>query len=245
MLVAAEYLGLQEATNLDILEANRIAWPNPSMWKGTSIAENRPVPTYRPGDGAESHGHSPRRQSMATTNMGGPSFSTPIHQLTTPSGPPGLINNPAFNQSLPLFSQFTTPVIGGTPMPVSYSDAAIKWYAGLNKSAYNMRAARKSSTDTSMPDFGTVPDYSSSGSGYNTVMLDPSNVPTAVMTEEDFAPAHVKAPTNTPIVGPMDGSYRKYLTLFCHQANPLTPSKLLVFRSTCRTRQFRAILRRP
>ncbi|KAL5894973.1 hypothetical protein ACKVWC_000192 [Pyricularia oryzae] len=192
---------------LDILEANRIAWPNPSMWKGTSIAENRPVPTYRPGDGAESHGHSPRRQSMATTNMGGPSFSTPIHQLTTPSGPPGLINNPAFNQSLPLFSQFTTPVIGGTPMPVSYSDAAIKWYAGLNKSAYNMRAARKSSTDTSMPDFGTVPDYSSSGSGYNTVMLDPSNVPTAVMTEEDFAPAHVKAPTNTPIVGPMDGSY--------------------------------------
>ncbi|TLS21117.1 uncharacterized protein PpBr36_10484 [Pyricularia pennisetigena] len=97
--------------------------------------------------------------------------------------------------------------IGGTPIPVSCSDASIKWYAGLNKSAYNMRTARRSSTDTSMPDFGTVPDYSSSASGYNTVMLEPSNVPTAVMTEEAFAPAHVKAPTNTPIVGPMDCSY--------------------------------------
>ncbi|KAI6375126.1 hypothetical protein MCOR25_003020 [Pyricularia grisea] len=192
---------------LDILEANRIAWPNPSMWKGIPNAENRQVPTYRSGDGAESHGHSPRRQSMATTNIGGTMFSTPIHQLSTPSGPPGFINNPTLNQSIPLFSQLTTPVVGGTPMSVSYSDAAIKWYAGPNKSAYNVRAARKSSTDTSMPDFGSVPDYSSSGSGYNTVMLDPINVPTAIMTEEDFAPTHMRAPTNTPIVGPMDCSY--------------------------------------
>ncbi|KAK3990908.1 hypothetical protein QBC44DRAFT_238239 [Cladorrhinum sp. PSN332] len=63
---------------LEILEANSIAWPNPSMWRRGSVtpqlnssagASPMVVPTYHADDGGDSHAHSPRRKNVYLRNV--------------------------------------------------------------------------------------------------------------------------------------------------------------------------------
>ncbi|EJT71311.1 hypothetical protein GGTG_10570 [Gaeumannomyces tritici R3-111a-1] len=192
---------------LDILENNGIAWPNPQMWKRSSFVDARPVPAYRSEEGAESHGHSPRRQSVQRS---GKTVTAPPSLPVTASAPvamqpAGLLGNPMLGQPFPVLAQGAPLANGGMVCPDPFSDttAYMGLYSGLGGNSWNpdpsaawamsaRQMSKHSSTDASMP------DYVSSASGH--VNLDVFQMQGAMM-EDDLASSHLKVPTNTPTAG--------------------------------------------
>lgn len=192
----------------DILEGNGIAWPNPQMWKRSSFLDARPVPAYRSEEGAESHGHSPRRQNLQRNGKSVAAVPPPLPvtaAVPVPMQPAGLLNNPMLSQPLPLHAQGPQLANGGVLCPDPFSDTAtyMGLYSALGTNSWNPDASaawgmsarntsKHSSTDTSMP------DYVSSASGH--VHLDVLQMQ-AAMREDNLVSSHLKVPTNTPTAG--------------------------------------------
>ncbi|KAK4176752.1 hypothetical protein QBC36DRAFT_328540 [Triangularia setosa] len=197
---------------LEILEANGIAWPNPSMWRRPPANPSMPVPTFQTDDGAELHSHSPRRKSLLLRNVKSQGFPTPpmpstIFQPQTTSGFMGSSTFPA-----PLLPRTSAASVNTYTDPFNSSSAYMDWVNSMNSIANSGQSsdsgnsfkafwpsstiqARKHTSDVSMPDYS------------------------ATMDEIDG----IKVPTNTPTALDLD-HHQYHLAQHRHDASLLPPT---------------------
>ncbi|KAK0702541.1 hypothetical protein B0T21DRAFT_388100 [Apiosordaria backusii] len=200
---------------LEILEANGIAWPNPSMWRRPPANPSVPVPTYQTEDGADLHSHSPRRKSLFLRNVKSQGFPTPpmpsnIFQPQTTLGFMGSSTFPA--PLLPRTNTASANTSNLYPDPFNTSPAYMDWVNSMNSVINSGQSsdsgnsfktfwpsstiqARKHTSDASMPDYS------------------------AAMDEIDG----IKVPTNTPTAMDLD-HHQYHLPQHRHDASLLPPT---------------------
>jgi hypothetical protein len=196
----------------DILEANGIAWPNPSMWRAPSLFHSSvPLPVYQPDDALQSHAHSPRRSGLRKPSsfqalqgsQGFPGSSMPmgtslslpnafLSNMGFPPGPPvpprnasGGVSTESFD-NLAYFDWINS--LSG-PFANDFTGKAMWPPPGLN------RATASSSDNNDL----MQPEYMSQGTNHPTYgepmhlsgpSLEDDPIPTTDLT--------TKVPTNTP-----------------------------------------------
>lgn len=178
----------------DVLESSAIAWPNQSMWQRAPHTASKPVPSLTT-DSYGLHAHSPRRRARQSDSSG---YTMPIFQNTNATKA-SLVSSDGANLGI-------STELSGEPLPGI--DNRFDWLGHMNtrggaaeigKNARDAAArnGRKSSTDTSMPDYVSF-------SGHNSNQSD--NVFSSFPIHEDDdasmgSMATVQAPVNTPTSG--------------------------------------------
>lgn len=193
---------------LEILEANGIAWPNPSMWRRPSANPSMPVPTYQTNDGADLHSHSPRRKSLLLRNVKSQGFPTPPI--------PGSIFQPQTTSGYLGSSTFPTPLLPRTSVntyadPFGSSSAYMDW---VNSMSSIVNSGQSSDSNNSFKAFWSSSTMQARKQTSDISMPDYS----ATMDEVD----DMKVPTNTPTALDLDHQY--HLPQHRHDASLLPPN---------------------
>lgn len=176
----------------DILEGSAIAWPNQSMWQRVPYIASKPVPTLT-ADSSDLHAHSPRRRTHQDYSN---ECTLPVLQKTSatkgsmfPSGR-GNIGLPINfgGESLPGVNTYFDWL-----HPMAIEEGNLEVNNGGSHAAV-ARKCRKSSTDTSMPDYVSLGGHKSDKS---------DNIFGSFPIHEDDdtslgSMATVQAPMNTP-----------------------------------------------
>ncbi|KAJ9148809.1 NADH dehydrogenase-like protein [Coniochaeta hoffmannii] len=182
---------------LDVLEAKGIAWPNPSMWR-------IPASNFHPGEGPQSHAHSPRHQSIHQGFAGSsrrrivqPSPSGFLSSMDFPPAPPTVpgptvsgigmaansVNDMAFYNDLitpaPFPNDFTSKTMW--PAPGFAGPGMTGSYSAMMQTDYMTQA-------NSCPPFEGEPMHLSGPSLEDDEPISTDNLDT-------------KVPTNTPTTG--------------------------------------------
>ncbi|KAJ4291392.1 hypothetical protein N0V88_005985 [Collariella sp. IMI 366227] len=187
---------------LEILETNAIAWPNPSMWRCSTLAPAMPVPTYHIEDGPSSHTHSPGRKSVSlrsVKNSGFPPTAGVTSSVFQPQASTNFLDTAGLHMSHlgrndmfanassfsdpfteSAYHEWVTSLTGGPPSEPW--DGRTIWPT-------SPRNAKKQSSDTFMSDY--VPGRHS----------DPMHI-SGPSLEDD--PMSLKVPANTPTTGNTD-----------------------------------------
>ena len=176
----------------DILERNGIAWPNPHMWR-PPIGHPASITGYHLEELSDSHGHSPRRSAVGIMGNGQGVQLPLMHNLVN-SQPSGMMN-PVHGETQRTANGLNFP---DTCEPGAYRD----WLNSMGLGQFQMPSAQNclwsvpgrtmnkhSSTDTSMPDYGS--SYSIHSGPDQMHISGPS-------LEDDYGLDAPKVPTNTP-----------------------------------------------
>lgn len=175
----------------DILETSGIAWPNQSMWQRQPYTTSKPVPSLT-AEGSNLHAHSLRRRTrQACTSR----YVMPVFQSTNAAEPSVFSSG-----SIHSLSKGAT----GESAPDD-ADVYFDWLGQINPGLgstlannsirdVDTRNARRSSTDTSMPDYVSL-----GGHAFN----KSDNVFASLPIHEDDGASMdsmgtIQAPMNTP-----------------------------------------------
>ena len=191
---------------LDILESSAIAWPNPSMWHREPLPTPMPILSY-PSDDPDLHTHSPHRRAneQAGSSCCGPHFAEDFvandpacsghgHAKQFQPGDSGFGfgfagNGDQFGNVTTGFDWAGNIGASGGTMPFCTDT--------MNKNS-DFRKWHKPSTDTSMPDYASMPEKASR-------MIDKLGFqPTEGHLHSSNDHVHMgsmKAPNNTPTHG--------------------------------------------
>lgn len=169
------------------------------MWHRQPFTTSMAVPVY-PSEDADSHAHSPRRR--VAPRPGGPSSST---FGLIPHAPTSSANKSSGHSAMGGSAQLepTSADLFGTGLAPdewqwlcnqsSFPDSSSRRLSG-QMTGVRSRAARKTSTDTSMPDY--APANVDGSNSKNMVQARPSHE--GNHPEEDSFMSFMKVPTNTP-----------------------------------------------
>lgn len=186
---------------LDILESSGIAWPNQSMWQSIPLGNPRSVPPAIL-DNSESHAHSPRRRPKPNNPD---LYPMPIFQgMQSGDNLMGSSGRPQASSGASQADFF----LNLNNEPQADVDFYFDWLGGMANGSSDIqpenptygagaRKGRKSSTDTSMPDYVSLGGHRPNTSG-NTF----GSVP--IHEDDDASMASmgtIHAPMNTPASG--------------------------------------------
>lgn len=185
----------------DILESSGIAWPNAAMWRTVPFTSS--VPPARQLETGVFHAHSPRSRylglpdssSLAQVMAGVTSRSQTMKHRPDPKQP-----TYDFQESQPNFNPTAAD-------PFVEANAYFEWLSGigmglngdasLNVNSHRAsRAGRKSSTDTSMPDYVSATQ--------TPPLVEQITASFAGKNDDEADMAHMKVPTNTPTTCGLD-----------------------------------------
>ncbi|GAO19344.1 hypothetical protein UVI_02008740 [Ustilaginoidea virens] len=178
----------------EILEASSIAWPNPAMWCRAPLPSCMEVPVQHPDD-SDSHAHSPRRRGGGPGKGGNGFLQGYLSNPAVLADSRRLATHPIFGL-IPYQNFNPTDCLGDAS---SYSE----WLTGMGMGmaenqpqaaaahgAFASRSARRSSTDTSMPDYVPVEN--------GNPVAEQQQYSARLPQDDDKQGSHAKVRTNTP-----------------------------------------------
>lgn len=200
-MVAVSSAQLCSNSLADILESSGIAWPNAAMWRTVPFTSS--VPPARQLNTGVSHAHSPRPRYLGLPDSS--SFAQVMAGVASRSQ--AMKHGPGPKQPAFDFQESQPNLNLATADPFVEANAYFEWLSGigmglngdasLNINSHMVsRAARKSSTDTSMPDYVSANQTPPLGEQIT------ASFASKIDDEADMA--HMKVPTNTPTTCGLD-----------------------------------------